>query len=506
MAVIKETGFERLFNIPLPPSSEKIQDDFSHEIEDQAILMSSPELIFTERKPTYPSFTIDGAHSKDLDDAIGVEKDGKGFIVHVSIADVSDVVFKNSFVDQEAARRSFTEYYGDTKNKPMIPRILSEDKMSLHQDQLRPTITTSIPINENGNVGEISIAKTVLKSVKRFNYDEADQIINNGVEGFGQVLKDCKTIAELLEERRKSRGANVVFDLEKGIATSEEGVVREIPEEEEYVANMIIREFMILTNEKVARYVSKNDIPALYRNHNPQIQTRGFYATDQMGHFGLGLSKEKPYLHFTSPIRRYPDLTVHRQISAFIQGDKLPYSKEELDEIAIEINLRQKQIKDREELKRQTGYKIAMNAIANDEYSTLSKPDLRRSVRVAINNGEMSSVLKNEVLERLRNNKLGVREMYMILLKGDKDIRNQLVDYIDENGDIFKDILMMTRHISDWSATSYNTIKTSEGYKTTAKVKIGENIFQSQEMSGETALTSERHAGVELIKLNLIPG
>lgn len=500
---MKETGYERLFSIPVPPSSEKPHDNFSQEIENQATLMSSPEIIFLDRPFTFPSFTIDGTHSKDLDDAIGVEKDGNGFIIHVSIADVSDVVTKDSLVDQEAARRSFTEYYGETHNKPMIPRILSEDRLSLHEDRLRPTITTSIPINKSSETGEISITKTVLKSTKRFSYDEADNIINNGTEGFGQTLKDCKKIAEVLEERRRKRGANVVFDLEKGVATSEEGVVREIPEEEEYFANMIIREFMILTNEQIASFVSKNEIPVLYRNHNLQIQARGFYGTDQIGHYGLGLSKDNPYLHFTSPIRRFPDLTVHRQISAFVRGEKLPYSKEELDELAVGINKRQKQIKDGEELKRQTGYKNAMNAINTDSFSNLNKADLRRSVRVALNNGGISDNLEKEILERLISNKLGVREMYMILLKGDEKIKSQLLSYIDQNGDNFKDLLMMARHLSNWSSVTYLTSKTPEGFKTVAKVKIGDESFISEEKIGKTSQIAERHAGVELIKRGL---
>lgn len=505
MAGVQETGYERLFNIPSLPSSEKSQDSFPQEVEREALIISSPELIFLERPLAYPSFTIDGSLSKDLDDAIGVEKDGSGFIIHVSIADVSDIVTKDSLVDKEATKRSFTEYYGETHGKPMIPRILSEDRLSLHEGKLRPTITVSIPISQRGETGEISISKTVLKSIKRFSYDEADQIIGNGIEGFGEALKECRNIAELLEERRRKRGAKVVFDLEKGIATSEEGVVREIPEEEEYIANMIVREFMILTNEKMGRFVSENQIPILYRNHNLQIQTRGFYGTEGIGHFGLGLSKENPYLHFTSPIRRYPDLTVHRQVSAFINGGEMPYSKNDLDEIATIVNLRQNQIKDREELKRREGYKNAMEAIVNDSFSGLSRADLRRSVRVALNNGGLSNALEKEVLERLSNNKLGIKEIYMILLRGNDQVKQKIIRSIDNNGDTFKNVLMMARHVSNWSPVSYHTYRTKTGFKTVAKVKIGDETFGSGEMFGETSVISQRHAGVELIKQRLIP-
>lgn len=500
MAAIPETGFDRMFNIPFPPSAENPRDSFSKDLEEQAHLLYIPDSKLLERTPVFPSFTIDGAYSKDLDDAIGIEKDGNDYIIHVSIADASALVQKNTPIDREAEKRGFTEYYGDTFNKPMIPRILSEENLSLHEGKLRPTITVSTPINQKGQTGEITINKTRLTSVKRFTYDEVDRIISNGVDEFGPVLKDCKTIAELLEERRRKRGVRVVFDLEKGIATSEEGVVREIPEEEEYVSDMIIREFMILTNEKVAETMGKFEIPVLYRNHDPKIQQRGFYSTDKIGHFGLGLKPDNPYLHFTSPIRRYPDLTVHRQISAFIERRQLPYSVEDLEEIAQNINLRQTQLKENEELKRQNGYKSAIDAIASDNFRRLNKADFRRAVRVALNNGGTSEQFEKEIIERLISEKLGAREVYMLLLRGNGGVKQEILNHIGTKGDLFKDILMMSKQISNWSSVSYSTEKTTEGFTSVAKVIINGEVFLSSSMNGKTINDSERAAGADIIK------
>lgn len=495
-------------NISSPPRFEPQRLDrntYPLEAEKQAHSLRISETDIEIRPDAPLSITVDGDSTLDKDDAFAEEQAENTYFIHISISDVSSLIEKDSPIDIEAKARSFTEYYGKRGNRPMIPRVLSEDRLSLHERVPRPTLTASTPLSLEGKAGGIAFEKTKMKSQKSFTYKEADEAIMNGSDEHGDTLRECKRIAELLAERRRYRGAEVVFDLEKGIGTSEEGITREIPEEEAYMSDMIIREFMILTNEKVAEFMDKNDIPTLYRSHT-DINQRGFYSTRKLGHVGLGLDRDRPYLHFTSPIRRYPDLIVHRQISAFMEGRELPYTVEDLDRIAEVVNRRQNEIKDREiaEIINHPRYRRAREAVASDNYAELTERDLKRAMTVALFGEGLTPNFEREISARLETDGLGIRALNMLLYRGSPEIRKSVIAYLEKDEHLYKEVLANRKQIASWSKPVFSTKRVEGGVATIARVRREGVIFSSREMVSTSDDESRRLAGVDLIRNELV--
>ena len=312
-----------------------------------------------EREPV-EGITIDNPDSKDLDDAIYLAKDGSGWMLHVSIADVDSGVPKGSDLDQEAYKRGFTRYFADGTNDPMLPGELSENKLSLLEGQQRNTVTVSVSLSGALEVGEYFIHRTQLTNRAKLSYESVDVILQQPQHQFHDMLKQSAVIAEQLLSHRREKGALVFWDISSGWAISEEGYVYKI-EDEFHIAHLIIQELMILTNQLVAKYFIQRDVPVIFRHHKAgeEIQNRELvvnklnkllgqseitvesafaiqqqignvlpratYGPELEGHYGLNLPA---YLHFTSPIRRYADLVDQRILFALLKGEASPYSFE----------------------------------------------------------------------------------------------------------------------------------------------------------------------------------
>lgn len=321
------------------------------------------------------TFTIDGADAKDLDDAISIERLNNGnFNLGVHIADVTHYVRPNSLLDKEALLRGNSVYLLD-RVIPMLPHELSNGICSLNPNVDRLTMTVFMEININGKVVSHEIHESVINSKARLVYDDVSDLLEEKEDADLEklsvvsdelfVMKDLMTI---LSKRRKKRGS-IDFDFpESYIELDENGIPFNIKKRDRRIANRLIEEFMLVTNETVAERFFWEEVPFLYRVHEkpneekvaafvkfihnfgytikgkelhpkdfqrltqelkgkkeePIISTlllrtmrKAVYSSEPGLHFGLAALY---YSHFTSPIRRYPDLQIHRIIKESLQG------------------------------------------------------------------------------------------------------------------------------------------------------------------------------------------
>jgi ribonuclease R len=343
--------------------------------------------------------TIDGEFAKDFDDAVYVEKERKGFLLYVSIADVSYYVAHASAMDREGYGRGTSVYFPGTVI-PMLPKQLSNNICSLKPDEERMTLTVRLRYGGQGELLQASFDRSVIKSASRLTYRQVedalvkkDQKVRRALEGVMPQLELMGELAHLLKARREANG-NLDFDLpEPELVLDMEGGITHILRSERLFSQSIIEEFMIAANEAVARFVAEQKSPLIYRVHEPPereklndferlLQTLGVpyktdsrgrlplqsilknvrekeheflinrillksmkqarYSAQNLGHFGLALDF---YSHFTSPIRRYPDLVCHRILKEIIanpRGKGRLYGEEELERMAVHLSERER--------------------------------------------------------------------------------------------------------------------------------------------------------------------
>lgn len=321
--------------------------------------------------------TIDGEDAKDLDDAVSVEKVGGHYKLGVHIADVSNYVTENSALDKEALKRGTSVYLVD-RVIPMIPHKLSNGICSLNQGVDRLALSCIMEIDEKGAVVDHKVAETAIRVDRRMSYTSVKKILEDRDEAeckeyepLVPMFQLMEELAMLLRERRMKRGS-IDFDFpECKIMLDEKGRPLEIKPYERNVATKIIEEFMLAANETIAQDYFWQEIPFVYRTHdNPDLEKimklsifinnfgyaiklkqadeihpkelqkllmkiegtdeemlisrltlrsmkQARYSVDCSGHFGLA---SQYYCHFTSPIRRYPDLQIHRIIKENLHG------------------------------------------------------------------------------------------------------------------------------------------------------------------------------------------
>lgn len=343
--------------------------------------------------------TIDGEDAKDLDDAITISKEGNLYKLGVHIADVSNYVTEGSALDKEAIKRGTSVYLVD-RVVPMLPHKLSNGICSLNAGADRLALSCLMDIDEKGNVVGHRIAETVINVDRRMTYTSVKKILEDKdeeeikqYESFVPMFQEMLVLAKILREKRRKRGS-IDFDFpESKIMLDEEGHPIEIKPYERNKATKIIEDFMLIANETVAQDFFWQELPFLYRTHeNPDIEKiqklsifinnfgytmhvgqddihpkelqkllikidgtpeealisrltlrsmkQAKYTTTCDGHFGLST---KYYCHFTSPIRRYPDLQIHRIIKENLRGgikeNRVNHYERILPEIAKQTSL-----------------------------------------------------------------------------------------------------------------------------------------------------------------------
>ncbi|HXO20170.1 MAG TPA: VacB/RNase II family 3'-5' exoribonuclease, partial [Thermoanaerobaculia bacterium] len=320
--------------------------------------------------------TIDGPSARDFDDAVSIERLPRGvFRLGVHIADVAQYVDEGGVLDLEAYRRGTSVYYPE-RAVPMLPEGLSNGLCSLRPRVPRLTFSVFLDIDRDGQVLARRFAETVIRSSRRMTYDEVRRLLEEPRPDdrgeYGAILpalNEMRHLMEILNHARAVRGS-IDFDLPEGdVALDSDGTMVGIFPEERHVAHRIVEEFMIAANEAVAYELVRHELPALFRVHDApgkqrleelrellrtvgldlpgeldelppsalqevlrqvkgrpeehfvstlvlRTQQRAFYSPECRGHYALA---SRYYTHFTSPIRRYPDLVVHRQLKALLR-------------------------------------------------------------------------------------------------------------------------------------------------------------------------------------------
>lgn len=322
-----------------------------------------------------PIFTIDGADTKDIDDAVSITKVDGGYKLGVHIADVSHYVKKGSKLDEEAFYRGTSIYYAD-RVVPMLPKELSNGICSLNPNVDRLAFSCLMEVSADGKLLSYRFEKSVIRSRVKGVYSEVNAIIDGTAdeavkEKYARVIERIPTmleLAQILEKNRKDRGAPEIDTTESKIVTDENGVCIDVKPRERGVAEKIIEEFMLMANNAAAALAMREKIPFVYRVHeapapeklialnetltalgiNPEGITerasaadlakilsdnkdsdryevinrivlrtmmKARYSDEPLGHYGLVMPE---YAHFTSPIRRYADLSTHRILTDYV--------------------------------------------------------------------------------------------------------------------------------------------------------------------------------------------
>lgn len=372
-SIIYEKGFQSEFPAKIEAEAEALKKVWSP--------IPADEIAKRRDMREADVMTIDPIDAKDFDDALHIKKlDDGNFEVGVHIADVSHYVTPGSELDKESADRAFSVYLVD-RTIPMLPEVLSNDLCSLNPLEEKLAFSAVFKMNANGDVLDRWFGKTVIKSKKRFSYEEAQAVLDAEAGPFVEELKTLNSMAKKMAARKKAAGAiefekdEIKFELDK------DGRPIRVIKKSRMDTHKLVEEFMLLANKEVAKYMYEqnknfggNNIGLMYRVHdvpNPEriadlaiflkalgynlpideegdvtaqdlnnllmqvtgkpeetliktatvrTMSKAIYSPINTGHFGLAFDY---YTHFTSPIRRYPDLLVHRIVFSFLQGKQM---------------------------------------------------------------------------------------------------------------------------------------------------------------------------------------
>ena len=362
--------------------SNNLRNGFSKKIIDEVKKVSQKNPKEHIDLTDIPFITIDGENSRDFDDAVWAEITKKQIKIMVAIADVSFFVESDSYIDKEAKKRG-NSFYFPNKVIPMLPEELSNDICSLVPNQKRACIVVEIVLSKDLGTKRVKIFRALIKSHARLTYNEVDNIFLKKLKNnFSNLIQNLFEVYEILDRDSQKRG-KINFEFSEYEIQFNENDNFNFKKKTHLYSYKIIEEIMVLTNSSIAETLTKKKIRTIFRNHSEpkkerieeigkifrdighgeiaplltnlnfskvidvlkkknlnflneiliRTQSKALYDFENKGHFGLGLSN---YLHFTSPIRRYSDLIVHRDLAHLLFKQKKGEINKELSEILTE--------------------------------------------------------------------------------------------------------------------------------------------------------------------------
>ena len=353
-----------------------LNENFAAKVESEAEEVAHQPVLPSGRRDLRGllTITVDGEDTRDIDDAVSLTRDGENYVLGVHIADVSHYVRPGGALDKEAYERGTSVYFPD-RVLPMLPKALSNGACSLNEGEDRYAMSCFMTFDGNGKKLGSEICESIINSNRRMTYAEVAAVLNGEADGndyaeIAPMLRDMEKLCLACEAARRAAGSIDLDAKEAHIYINDRGEIV-IPDYERLISHRMIEQFMISANESVAEYAFRHQAPFLYRVHerpSPEKASAFFaflrdigvkpdgdiydiapknyqkilnsvddkpfapvvnrvmlrsmqkarYCEDNLGHFGLAL---KCYCHFTSPIRRYPDLFVHRTLKKLLTGD-----------------------------------------------------------------------------------------------------------------------------------------------------------------------------------------
>jgi ribonuclease R len=408
-----------------------------------------------------PFVTIDGASTRDIDDAIYCEQMGEGYRVLIAIADPTDLVKIGSMEDENARLLGASVYARERTVHRMLPLGISEVGASLVAQAERKALVFDVRLSSQLEVTSFGIEPSLIKVAKRLTYDDVADFVSHVQEM--QLLPDVERssvdmvalagkLARMLLQRRRQSGALALFDLHRLLLSDEDGRLVHFASTGEMIGHVIIQEFMVLCNAQAASYMIEHDVPGIFRNHEAKasapaaaelantievwmhskamepdvihgqfltVAGKAKYGETVKGHYALALPC---YAHITSPLRRYADLVNMRQLKAHLRAGRnegqlaadaepeaqaalrpLPYSVKDLGVIAADIN----EAIERRNDERSEGYKSAVKATAQraldaDKFHRLADHELIQAIKLVKDAGGMPDNLSLELIRRFR--------------------------------------------------------------------------------------------------------
>lgn len=467
---------------------------------------------FFKGRPEVTGVTIDDKSTRDMDDGIMITPlSNGGWNIQVSIADTSTSVQPDSGVDQRAYEQAFT-LYRPGHNKTMLPVKLDRDMLSLVQGQLRPAVTVEMTLDTELNMTDRKIYRSAFRNLRKSTYEEVHAQVEQGEE----TLSKWSDLSVRLLDKRRQEGALAFYDLSQGLVVDEEGRLQKL-KRDSHKGYILIQEMMILTNRAVAEFMDENNIPALFRNHaadatvdnmgsnvvygieeaikdkDPEALAniqgrlrfwfeRAKYEPERKGHFGLQVPA---YLHFTSPIRRYADLVVHRNLTDFLEGREPTYNHDKLAKIGAHLNARLNAEKDKEKPSVHKDFRRAklLGDLQRNEtpifYANKKEHEVRTSLKIAMEERIENEGLKKDVIQRLQSADANLRIISRLIVENNgntpywSELKTAALDHLEAFPERTVSLLdHAVRDYENWERYTHKSQTVANGFAETPCVTI----------------------------------